>query len=47
MRASDIVDNGKFWLKMFQETDFANFIQSKYKIAMGSIMEDKDDEDAA
>jgi RecA/RadA recombinase len=47
MRAKDIVDNGKFWLKMFQETDFAKFIESKYKMAMGSIMENEDEENAA
>jgi len=45
MRAKDIVDNGKFWMKVFQETDFAKFIETKYKIGMGSIIEDESDED--
>ena len=41
-RASDIVDNKEFWQKMFIETDFAKYIENRYKIAMGSIMEDDD-----
>lgn len=41
-RAGDIVNNGKFWMKIFEETDFAKFIEEKYKIGMGSIMEDDD-----
>jgi RecA/RadA recombinase len=43
MRAGDIVDNKEFWMKMFQETNFAEYIQNKYKMAMGAIM-DNDDE---
>lgn len=42
MRAGDIVDNKEFWQKMFTETDFAKYIETRYKIAMGSIMEDDD-----
>jgi RecA/RadA recombinase len=43
-RASEIIDNKEFWMDMFKNTDFAQYIESKYKMAMGSIME-KDDED--
>jgi RecA/RadA recombinase len=43
-RAADIVDNKEFWMDMFKNTDFANYIESKYKMAMGPIM-DNDDED--
>lgn len=43
MRASDIEDNKEFWLKMFQTTDFAKFIENKYKMATGSIMESEDE----
>ena len=46
MRAGDIVDNKDFWMKMFQETDFAKYIENRYKMATGAIME-ADDEDAA
>jgi len=47
MRASDIVNNKEFWVKVFKETDFAKYIEKTYKIALGSIMEDDDvsDED--
>ena len=45
MRASDIVDNKEFWTKIFQETDFAKYIESTYKMAVGSIMEIEDDTD--
>lgn len=43
-RAGDIVDNKEFWMKMFSETDFAKYIENRYKIAVGSIMGDDDDE---
>ena len=46
MRAGDIVDNKEFWVKMFKETNFAEYIQNKYKMAMGAIMESDDDEAA-
>ena len=35
MRAADIVDSKDFWVKMFTETDFAKYIESKYKMASG------------
>jgi RecA/RadA recombinase len=43
MRASDIVDNKEFWMNMFQETDFAKYIEAKYRMATGSIMEETDE----
>lgn len=42
-RASDIVNNKEFWMKLFSETDFAKYIENRYKIAVGSIMGDDDD----
>ena len=44
MRANDIIDNKKFWMDMFTDTDFAKYIENKYKMAMGAIMESEDDE---
>ena len=43
MRAGDIIDNKEFWMQLFTETDFAKYIENRYKISTGSIME-KDDE---
>ena len=43
MRAGDIVDNKKFWMDMFTDTDFAKFIENKYKMSMGAIMENDDE----
>jgi RecA/RadA recombinase len=45
MRASDIVDNKEFWTKMFKETDFSKYIEKRYKIGLGSILEDEEDSD--
>jgi len=45
-RASDIVNNKEFWLKMFKETNFADYIKTRYSIGMGSIIEsDSEQED--
>jgi RecA/RadA recombinase len=44
MRATDIVDNKDFWVKMFQETDFSKYIEKTYKMAHGSIIEDSTEE---
>jgi hypothetical protein len=44
MRAADIVDNGAFWKEMFLSTDFSKYIEGKYKMAMGAIMEADDDD---
>jgi hypothetical protein len=43
MRAGDIVDSKDFWIKMFQESDFSKYIENKYKMAMGAIMETDDE----
>jgi RecA/RadA recombinase len=45
MRAADIVDNKEFWVEMFKTTDFAKYIESKYKMAVGSIMENDENDD--
>ena len=44
MRAGDIVDNKKFWIDMFSDTDFAKYIETKYKMATSSIMENDNDD---
>ena len=44
MRASDIVDTKAVWVDIFQNTDFATYIEKKYKFATGAIMESDDDE---
>lgn len=43
MRAGDIVDNREFWTNMFSTTDFAKYIETRYKMAIGSIMEDEEE----
>ena len=43
MRAGDIVDNAAFWKDMFLSTDFSKYIENKYKMSMGAIMENEDD----
>lgn len=44
-RAADIVDNKDFWMQLFQETNFAEYIESKYKISMGNIIDDEDEDE--
>lgn len=44
MRAADIVDNKELWLKLFKETDFAEYIKKKYSLSTGSLMEQDDEE---
>ena len=44
MRAGDIVDNKDFWMKIFKETDFSQYIEKTYRMATGSIMEEEDGE---
>ena len=44
MRAADIVDNKEFWVEMFKTTDFAKYIENKYAISHGAIMEEDEDE---
>lgn len=43
-RAGDIVDNKEFWVQLFQETDFADYIEKKYKMSMGPIMDEDEEE---
>lgn len=43
MRASDIVNNKDFWIKLIQKTDFAKHIEKTYKIAATSLMEETND----
>jgi RecA/RadA recombinase len=40
MRAKDIVNNKELWMKMFKETDFSQYIEKKYKVAVSSIIEE-------
>lgn len=44
-RANDIIDNKEFWLKMFKETDFAEYIKSKYSLETSMSQENVEDED--
>jgi RecA/RadA recombinase len=44
MRAGDIEDSDDFWKKMFSETDFAAWIENKYKLANGRIISDGEEE---
>lgn len=44
MRAKEIVDNTDFWVKMFKETNFTDYIKDKFTIgASGSIMREDDE----
>jgi RecA/RadA recombinase len=45
-RAKEIANNSDFWKNMLSTTDFAKAIEKKYKMAMGSIIS-QDEEDAA
>lgn len=42
MRAADIENNKEFWIKMFKDTDFAKYIESKYKMVQTSILEEEE-----
>lgn len=42
MRAGDIAENKDLWIKMFKETDFAEFIQKKYALSTGSLIDEDD-----
>ena len=44
MRAGDIVDNKQFWINMFTKTDFAKYIENRYRMSTGPILEDEDGE---
>ncbi|MGZ4849828.1 MAG: recombinase RecA [Candidatus Bathyarchaeia archaeon] len=41
MRAGDIENNKDFWVEMFKTTDFAKYIESKYKMVQAAILEDE------
>lgn len=41
MRAGDFIDNSEFWTKLLKETDLATFIENKYTLAMGSIIDEE------
>jgi RecA/RadA recombinase len=41
MRAGDFVDNSEFWTTILKETDLASFIENKYTLAMGSIIDEE------
>jgi RecA/RadA recombinase len=43
MRAADIVDNKEFWTTMFKETDFAKYIEKRYKMGTGNIMGEEEE----
>lgn len=43
MRAAEIVDNKELWMKMFKETDFADYIKKKYSLSTGNLMQDEED----
>ena len=45
MRAADIVDNKEFWVNLFKTTDFAKYIENKYAISHGAIMEEDEEVD--
>lgn len=45
VRAGDIVDNKEFWMKMFKDTDFAAYLENKYKMGSGGAILGDDDED--
>lgn len=44
MRAGEIDNNKEFWKEVFQTTDFAKFIESKYKLTHGAIIDGGEDE---
>jgi len=45
MRAGDIVDNKQFWVDMFTKTDFSKYIENRYKMATGSILNDGENDE--
>lgn len=44
MRAGDFIDNSEFWTALLKETDLASFIENKYTLAMGSIIDEEESE---
>jgi len=43
MRAGEIVNNKNFWMELFKNTDFAKYIENRYKMATAAIMETEDE----
>lgn len=43
MRASQLEANMEFWVNMFKDTDFNEFIEKKYRVAMGDILNDDEE----
>jgi RecA/RadA recombinase len=43
MRVADIVDNKDFWMTVFKETDFADYIKKKYSLSNNTIMNNDDE----
>ena len=41
MRAGDFIDNSEFWTTLLKETNLASFIENKYTLAMGSIIDEE------
>jgi len=44
-RADDIVSNDDFWKTIFNETNFADWIKSKYSLGMGDMIRTEDEND--
>lgn len=45
LRAKEIESSAPFWLRMFEETNFAEYIQQRYTVGSGSIMQSDEGED--
>ena len=45
MRMADIEDNRDFWIKIFKETTFGEFINNKYSMTSGQIMLDSGEDE--
>jgi RecA/RadA recombinase len=44
-RAADIANNKDVWYDIFQNTDFSTYIENKYKMATGAILDDGTDDE--
>lgn len=45
MRANDFIDDKAFWMKLFETTDFSQFLHSKYAIGYNKILGDDEVDD--
>jgi len=43
VRAADIANNKEFWMNMFKTTDFAKYIENRYKMSMSAMLDDEED----